>query len=77
MYYQVTIAYENESESANGVIRTKVQKSKYVFQGESVEEVSILANKYIAEDARTAELKSIVDMNIECVIDKANSPKYY
>ena len=77
MYYLVTISYETEQETRSGDVRIKNQKVKYVFEGQSVEEVSILANKYIAEDARTAELKSIVDMNIECVIDKANSPNYY
>jgi len=77
MYYQVTIGYENESEGRNGETRTKTQKVKYVFQGESVEEVTIIANKYLAEDSRTAELISVINMNIECVIDKANDPKYY
>lgn len=77
MYYLVTIAYENESENRNGDVKTKTQKVKYIFEGKSVEEVTIIANKYIAEDSRTAELKSVVDQNIECVIDEANSPKYY
>ena len=77
MYYTVTIAYENEEETRTGDIKTKIQKVKYIFEGQSVEEVTIIANKFIAEDARTSELKSVVDLNIECVIDHANTPKYY
>jgi len=77
MYYTVTIAFENEEETRGGELRIKTQKVKYIFEALSVEEASILANKYIAEDSRTAEVRSIVDANIECVIDNANTPKYY
>ena len=75
MHYLVTIGYETEQQDRNG--NPKLQKMKYIFEGESVEEVTILAAKYGGGDMRSFELLSIVKMPIECVIDKKNSPEYY
>lgn len=75
MYYLVTIGYETEQMDRNG--NPRLQKVKYVFQSESLEEASILANKYAAGDTRSSECVSIVQMPIECVIDPKNTPEYY
>jgi len=75
MYYLVTIGYETEQTDRNG--NPRLQKLKYVFQAESVEEASILASKYAAGDTRNSECVAIVQMPIECVIDPKNTPEYY
>jgi hypothetical protein len=72
MFYLTTIGYETETERGN-----RQQKSKYVFEAESVEETTIIAAKYIAGDTRTAEILSIVNMPIECVISPKTHPEYY
>ena len=73
MYYLVTIGIENESESG----RVRQQKVKYVFDAESVEETTILANKYIESDVRTAELLAINHMPIECIVSPLTYPDLY
>ena len=73
MYYLVTIGYEQENEKG----ATKVQKSKYVIDAQSVEEATIVASKYRAGDTRDSESISVVKMGIECVIDPKNTPEYY
>ena len=73
MHYLVTIGYETEQENGN----IKTQKVKYVFEAESVEEVTIVAAKYSSGDVRSSELLSIAKMPIECVIDKESNPEYY
>lgn len=73
MYYLVTIGYEQENEKG----ATKVQKSKYVIDAQSVEEATIVASKYRAGDTRDSESISVVKMAIECVIDPKNTPEYY
>ncbi len=75
MYYQVTIGYETEQTDRNG--NPRLQKVKYIFQAESVEEASILASKYASGDTRGSECIAIVQMPIECVIDPKNTPEYY
>lgn len=75
MHYLVTIGYETEQIDRNG--NPRLTKLKYVFEGQSVEEVTIVAAKYLAEDSRTSEILSIANMPIECIIDKLNTPKYY
>ena len=73
MYYLVTIGIENESESG----RVRQQKVKYIFDAESVEETTILANKYIESDVRTAELLAINHMPIECIVSPLTYPDLY
>ena len=73
MHYLVTIGYETEQESGN----VKTQKIKYIFEGESVEEVTIVAAKYGAGDTREFELLSIAKMPIECIVSKKNNPEFY
>jgi len=75
MYYLVTIGYETENLDRDG--NPRLQKTKYIFEAESVEEVTILAAKYLKEDSRASEILSIAQMPIECIIDHANTPKYY
>lgn len=75
MHYLVTIGYETEQQDRNG--NNRLQKMKYIFEGESVEEVTIVAAKYGAGDMRNFEILSIVKMPIECIIDKKNTPEYY
>lgn len=77
MYYLVTIGYENEQTDRQGNTRTRIQKTKYLVQAQSTEEVSIIVAKYRSEDNRDSEVLSIARMNIECVIDENNTPKYY
>lgn len=73
MYYLVTIGYETENERGN----TRQQKVKYIFEAESVEETTIIANKYIEGDTRTAELLGVMHMPIECVVSPKTYPEYY
>jgi hypothetical protein len=75
MHYLVTIGYESEQQDKNG--NTKIQKEKYIFEGESVEEVTMVAAEYCSGDQRHFELLSIVKMPIQCVVDKKNTPEYY
>jgi len=75
MYYLVTIGYETEAVDREGAPR--LQKLKYPIQGDSVEEVNIIASKYRAGDTRSSQVISIVKMGIECVIDEKNTPEYY
>ncbi len=75
MHYLVTIGYETEQQDRNG--KNKLQKVKYVFEGESVEEITIVAAKYGSGDTRNFEILSIAKMVIECIIDKKNTPEYY
>ena len=72
MYYLVTIGYETETERS-----TKVQKVKYIFEAESVEETTILAAKYIDGDTRNAELLSVAHMPIECIVSPKTYPDFY
>jgi len=73
MYYQVTIGFETENENGN----VRKQKVKYVFEGESVEEVTIIAAKYMAGDTRTSELMGVTNMPIECIVTPTTHPEYY
>lgn len=75
MHYLVTIGYETEQQDRNG--NNRLQKLKYIFEGESVEEVTIVAAKYGSGDMRNFEILSIAKMPIECIIDKKNTPEYY
>lgn len=75
MHYLVTIGYETEQQDRNG--NPRLQKVKYIFEGESVEEVTLVAAKYGAGDVRSFELLSIVKMPIECVINHKSNPEYY
>ena len=75
MYYLVTVGYESEQMDRNG--NPRIQKEKYSVEAESVEEATIVTNKYISGDTRGAEILSIAKLAIECVIDKKNTPTYY
>lgn len=72
MYYLVTIGYQNETEKG-----VKTQKVKYIFEAESVEETTILAAKYIEGDTRSAELLSVGNMPIECIVSPKTYPEFY
>ena len=74
MYYLTTIGIETENEKSGN---TKMQKVKYVIEAESVEEVTILANKYIETDTRTCQLLAVNHMPIECVISPLTYPELY
>ena len=75
MYYLVTIGYESVELTAAG--NPRIQKEKYGIEALSVEEATIIGNKYIGGDLRTGEILSVVKLNIECIIDKKNTPDYY
>jgi hypothetical protein len=75
MHYLVTIGYETEQMDRNG--NPRLQKLKYVIEAETVEEATIIASKYRAEDIRSSESISIVKLPIECIIDSKNTPQYY
>jgi len=75
MHYLVTIGYESDQMDRNG--NPRLQKLKYVIEAESVEEATIIASKYRAEDIRGSESIAIVKLPIECVIDNKNTPQYY
>lgn len=77
MYYLVKIGYETEQEGRNGEVKTKIKKEKYIIQAESVEEATIIASKYASEDIRSSESLSVSKIDIECLIDKKNTPQYY
>ena len=74
MYYQVTIGIETENEKSGN---TKMQKVKFLIEAESVEETTILGNKYIESDTRTCQLLAINHMPIECVISPLTYPELY
>lgn len=75
MYYLVTVGYELEQLDRNGDPR--LQKIKYVIESESVEEATMVVARYRSEDVRSSQSLSIVKLQIDSVIDKQNSPKYY
>ena len=75
MHYLVTIGYETEQMDRNG--NARLQKLKYIIEAETVEEATIVASKYRAGDVRTSESISVGKMEIECIIDKKNTPEYY
>lgn len=75
MYYLATIGYETDQLDRQG--NPRLQKMKYIIEAESVEEATIVASKYRAGDVRTSESISIAKMQLECIIDKANTPEYY
>lgn len=74
MFYLTTIGIETENEKSGN---TKMQKVKYIIEAESVEEVTILANKYIESDTRTCQLLAVNHMPIECVISPLTYPELY
>ena len=75
MYYLVTIGYETEQVDRDG--NARLQKSKYIFEAESVEETTILAAKYREGDARASQILGITHMPIECVVSPKTTPEYY
>ena len=75
MYYLVTIGYETEKMDGNG--NPRLTKVKYPIEGESVEEVNIIAAKYCGGNTVAYEILAINKLPIECVIDKNNTPEYY
>jgi hypothetical protein len=75
MHYLVTIGYETEQMDRAG--NPRLQKMKYIVEAETVEEATIVASKYRAGDVRSSESISISKMQIECIIDKNNTPEYY
>jgi len=75
MYYQVTVGYESEQTDRNG--NPRIQKEKYAVEAQSVEEATIVCNKYINGDVRSGEILSVTKLSIECVIDQKNTPNYY
>jgi hypothetical protein len=74
MYYLTTIGIETENEKSGSV---KLQKVKFLVEAESVEETTIIANKYIASDTRTCQLLAINHMPIECVISPLTYAELY
>jgi len=74
MYYLTTIGIETENEKSGN---TRMQKLKYIVEAESVEEVTILANKYIETDTRICQLLAVNHMPIECVISPLTYPELY
>lgn len=75
MHYLVTIGYETEQMDRAG--NPRLQKLKYVVEAETVEEATIVASKYRSGDVRSSESIAIAKMQIECIIDKNNTPEYY
>ncbi len=75
MHYLVTVGYELEQLGRDG--NPRLQKLKYIVEAESVEEATIIVGKYRAGDTRSSESLSIAKMQIECTIDKKNTPEYY
>lgn len=74
MYYQTTIGVETENEKSGN---TKMQKIKVLIEAESVEETTIIGNKYIETDTRTCQLLAVNHMPIECVISPLTYPELY
>jgi hypothetical protein len=74
MHYLTTIGIEIENEKSGN---SKMQKVKFLVEAESVEETTILANKYIETDTRTCQLLAINHMPIECVISPLTYPELY
>jgi hypothetical protein len=78
MHYLVTIGFETEQEDKHGnIIKPKVQKSKCIIEAESVEEATIISNKYASEDTRNSECLSIIKTKIDSIINPKITPKYY
>lgn len=75
MYYLITVGYETEQLGRDG--EPRVQKIKHAIEALSVEEATVVANKYIGGGMRSGELLSVAPLPIECVIDKKNTPEYY
>jgi len=75
MHYLVTIGYETEQMDRNGSPR--LQKLKYILEAETVEEATIVAAKYRSGDVRGSESIAVAKMQIECIIDRKNTPEYY
>ena len=75
MYYLVTIGYETEQTDRNGDPR--IQKVKYVFEADSVEETTIIAAKYLSGDSRSSQLLAINMLPVECIVSPKTTPEYY
>lgn len=75
MHYLVTIGYETERLDGDG--NPRLQKTKYIVEAESIEEVSITMAKYRASDSRGSESLAIAKFPVECIIDAKNTPEYY
>lgn len=75
MHYLVTIGYETEQTDRNG--NPRLQKAKYILEADTVEEATLVASKYRSGDVRSSESISIVKIQIECIIDRQNTPEYY
>ena len=75
MYFLVTIGYESEQVDRQG--NPRIQKVKYVVEAESLEEASIVASAYRAEDGRSSQSVSISKLGVELVIDRETMPQYY
>lgn len=75
MYYLVTIGYETEQQDRNG--NPRLDKVKYIIEGESAEEVIIRAAKYIGTGVRSGEVLAVAQQPIECIISPKETPEYY
>ena len=75
MYYLVTIGYETEQQDRNGNVR--LEKLKYIIEGESAEEVILRAAKYTSGDTRSSEVLAVAQQAIECLITEKETPEYY
>ena len=71
MYYLVTIGYETEQVDRDG--NARLQKSKYIFEPESVEETTILPQNTVKEMKRASQILGITHMPIECVVSPKTS----
>lgn len=75
MYYLVTVGYETDQIGRNG--NARLEKIKYVIEGESAEEVIIRTAKYIGTGVRSGEVLAVANMPIDCVISAKETPEYY
>lgn len=75
MHYLSVVGYETGELDRNG--NPRIQKSSYVVEALSVEEVTIILAKYRGEDSRSSQLISIKKLEVECIIDTQNTPELY
>jgi hypothetical protein len=75
MHYLSVVGYETGELDRNG--NARIQKTSYVVEALSVEEVTIILAKYRGEDSRSSQLVSIKKLDVECIIDTSNTPQYY
>lgn len=75
MYYSVTVGYESDQLDKAG--NAKIQKLKYIVEGDSVEEVNLVMAKFHKDDKRASEIVSIVKQTIDSMICSKLDPTLY